>query len=638
MADEAQTPVEEAHGELSLARIALAEDDLHHVANHLGGAIAYAPSLPEVHELLAALAARCPDGGLSLFPLGAPAYIGTVVAHAHLLAQGDPGRALTLLAESTAHDPGKPWADVSWVRALDLRTVDPDLLVRVFVTTMRSLADPVPAPVRQANEVYLDLARRAVDAHPDHALLHGAAAGVGRRFGETALAVRWGERAVALDFSKLTSVWYAYALKSDGQLDKALDVMREARRRYPLDLDICADMANWLTEFDRLDEALALVEEAMAVDPSYDCIVHTAHRLRYLRDGDARHLVALVDFIRDSPVDSHEHSDLEDSCRGRYWLGMPAGPTEACVNVLRQVAPENRGGAISMSLSALEVPSALAILRRECPGLELEIAGPPPADLVTALRPGRQLWRYDGLTASPAVPPPSPASVELLTGVTVPSWPHPVAAYDRAMPLGQLPVDELLSLLVHPPARPADQASLPECWWERSAQVFVCLGILHCRELSSGTPGDTGAQRALLTGIAYGIEDWTVEAALFALTVSAWFDPACRDEVRDLVGRRFVAAADAGRDRVVTILPSLACLVQIVPGMTPEVTSLAEEVLRREEDEGEPAGTPRPPAQRAPNPAPDTRPAGPASSTRPAPGSAPDKRSALRRFFGGGKG
>lgn len=636
MADEAQTPVEEAHGELSLARIALAENDLHHAANHLGGAIGHAPDLPEVHELLATLSARCPDGGLSLFPLDAPAYIGTVVAHAHLLAPADPGQALALLAESTAHDPGKPWADVSWVRAVDLRAVDPDSLVRVFVTTMRSLTDPVPDGVRRANEVYLDLARRAVDAHPGHALLHGAAAGVGRRFGETELAVRWGQQAVGLEFSKLTAVWYAYALKADGRLDPALEVMREARRRYPLDLDICADMANWLTEADRLDEALALVEDAMTVDPSYDCVVHTVHRLRYLRDGDANHLVALVDFTREFPIDSHEHSDLEDSCHGQYWLGMPAGPTEACVNVLRQIPREDRSHGISLSLSALEVPSALAVLRRECPGLTVDIAGSPPADMVNPLRPGRELWRYDGMSASPAVPPPSPASVELLTGVTVPGWPHPVAAYDHAMPLGQLPAGELLSLLVHPPARPAGYANLPECWWERSAQVFACLGILHCQELASGTPGDTRAQRALLTEIAYGVEDWTVEAALFALTVSAWLDPAVRDEVRDLVGRRFVTAVEASRHRVVTILSSLAALVRIVPGMVPEVTALAQEVLRRDEEQQDGQGEQiarrapgqRVPAQRAPEPAPG---GGSAS------GSATGKRSALRRFLRGGK-
>jgi tetratricopeptide (TPR) repeat protein len=582
--DEVHALVQEAHGELSLARIALAEDDLSHAANHLAGAVAYAPGLPEVHELLAGLAARCPDGGLSLFPLGEHPFVGTVVARAHLLAPSEPGTALMLLAKSTAHDPSRAWADVSWVRALAVDTVDPEVLARVLITTMRGLHDPVPAQLRPANEVYLDLARRAVDAHPDHALLLGAAAGVGRRFGETALAVRWGERALHREPNKLTAIWYGYALKADGQLDNALDVMREAHRRHPLDLDICADMANWLSEAGRLDEALTILDEAMRTDPSYDCVVHTAQRLRFLRDGDVRHLVALVDFIRDNPVHSHEHGDLADGCRRRDWLGLVTGPTEACVNVLRQVPPDGRAAPGQLSLSALEVPSALALLRRECPAMTVEVAGPPPADMVTPLRPGRQLWRYDGTTAYPTVEPAAASSAQLLAGIATPSWPHPVAAYDLALPLGQLPAGELLSLLVHPPARPPDYAELPDGWWESSAQVFACLGILHCGELGSGTPGDTSGARRLLTEIAYGIEDWTVAAALFALTVSAWLAPDCRPEVVETVGRRFLNAMDAARHREVTILPSLAALILIVPEMPSEVTALARDVLNRSED------------------------------------------------------
>ena len=54
--------IEQAQGELSLARVAIAEGDLKHGANHVAGAIAYAPALPEVHEVLAGLAARSEDG------------------------------------------------------------------------------------------------------------------------------------------------------------------------------------------------------------------------------------------------------------------------------------------------------------------------------------------------------------------------------------------------------------------------------------------------------------------------------------------------------------------------------------------------------------------------------------------------
>jgi hypothetical protein len=135
-----------------------------------------------------------------------------------------------------------------------------------------------------------------------------------------------------------------------------------------------------------------------------------------------------------------------------------------------------------------------------------------------------------------------------------------------------LPVDDLLGLSVHPPARPDRFADLPAGYWERAAQVFACLGILHCRKL------DKQGRHRLLTGIAYGVEDWTVEAALFALTVAAWLDPSCREQVAETVGQRFRTAPRSAQHREVTIRGSLATLVRIVPGMNSEVTTLASKI------------------------------------------------------------
>ncbi|GGM76504.1 hypothetical protein GCM10007977_092420 [Dactylosporangium sucinum] len=582
VAEAEEDPVAQAHGELSLARIALAEDDLEHAANHLAGAIAWAPALPEVHELLAALATRAGDGVAGLFPLEEPAYIGTVVARAHLLSRTSPVEALRLLAQATRFDPAQPWADVSWVRALDVARLDPDELARLTVGVMQPLGDPAGPEVARANEVYLDLVRRATVAHPGHALLHGAAAGLARRFpGHTAEAVRWGARGHKLHADKLTAVWYAYALRADGRLNEALKVMRAAWKAAPGEMDLCADMANWLAEAGRLDEALELLDTATRTAPDYDCAVHTAARLRFAYDGDVRHLVALADFMREHPVTSHEHADLDEACRERRWLGAVAGPAEACVNVLHQLAAEDRGPMAHLSLSALEVPSALALLRRASPGIEVEITGPPPADMVAPLRPGRALWRYDALDAYPTVEPAARASQELLARVAAPAWPHPIAAYDHALPLGQLPVEELLSLLVHPPAAP-DGWPMAQGWWERSAQTFACLGLLHCEELRAGAaPGDTARARALLTEIAYGVEDWTTDTACFALAVAAWLDPACREDVVAAVGYRFLAAVQASRQRAVTIRDSLAEVVLMTPDMVPDVVGLARDVLGR---------------------------------------------------------
>ncbi|MBO0871670.1 MAG: tetratricopeptide repeat protein, partial [Micromonosporaceae bacterium] len=315
--------IDQAQGELSLARVALAENDLDHAANHVAGATAYAPSIPEIHELLAVLATRSEDGGLGLFPVGQNMYVGTAVCHAHLLSRRDPGQALAMLAQATAFDPAKPWADAAWVRACSTEGIDPDLLVRMFVTVISALGQPVPETVRKANTVYFELARQAVAAHPHHAVLHGVCSAVARRLGDKQTAVDWGRRGVELESNKLTMTWYAYAVLADGRLDDALAVMYRAWRAYPAESDIAADISSWLADAGRLDEALQVIESAVRTNPSDDCGVHTMHRLRFLRDRDAAtHLVALSDFMASQTESSHEHTDLADCCRGQAWLGQ----------------------------------------------------------------------------------------------------------------------------------------------------------------------------------------------------------------------------------------------------------------------------------------------------------------------------
>ena len=86
--------------------------------------IAQAPTLPETHELLSRLAARA-DGGLELFPLEQHAFVGTVVARAHLLAAaGRPEDGLPLLVAASGHTPGVDWAGVPWVSDPDARRAD----------------------------------------------------------------------------------------------------------------------------------------------------------------------------------------------------------------------------------------------------------------------------------------------------------------------------------------------------------------------------------------------------------------------------------------------------------------------------------------------------------------------------------
>jgi hypothetical protein len=291
--------------------------------------------------------------------------------------------------------------------------------------------------------------------------------------------------------------------------------------------------------------------------------------------------VNLVDFIREQPVDSHPHHDLDQACHGNEWLGYVPAAREAITNMLGGISPDQRAGMVRVGLSGLEVPSAIALVRRECPNISMELPDPPP-DMVTPIRPGPVLWRYDGSTAAPAVAPPPAQASALMAETATPSWKHPVDAYERARPLGRLGVTSLLATLVHPPARPAEHADLADTFWERCVQTFACLGILHCTVPGpSGAPG--GGTRDLLARVMDGIEDWTTETAMFALVAESWVDPSCRAEVSRLVGDRLRRAADAAQRRPVTILPSLAGLALMAPQLPDDVRTLASRALADEE-------------------------------------------------------
>jgi tetratricopeptide (TPR) repeat protein len=517
-------PRRSADHDLQEARAAIDRGEMHHAADHLAGAIAHAPTLPETHELLSRLAARA-DGALELFPLEQHAFVGTVVARAHLLAAaGRPEDGLPLLAAASGHTPGVDWAGVPWVSEPSLGVrMEPDLLARMIMQLCTAVGDPAPEEGRVALQPYLTVVRHAVAAHPEHPLLLGAGSALARRVGEAAIAVDWAARGARARPSKLAEIWLGYAYRSAGDIPKALAALSRAVAHDPDDLSVYADIAGTLADHGRLDEALQWTDRALERDPEFDCAVHTSHRLRYRADGDLAHLVGLADFQRDHPDDSHEHTDLAECCRDLPWLSR--------------------------------VPSA------------------PD----TAADPRRR---------SPSERRPSAAAVERLHRVAHPLWPHPPAAYDAALGLVLVEPDELLALLAHPPAAPDTEigralAEHDPALWGRCAQVWACLGLLH-----HGTeePWADSDRRRLLVDLALGGADRITEAALFALVTYAWVDPSARADVAVLMARRLAEIAGDQREHPAAIAWSVAHLALATPALSPAARRLAETVIRAEED------------------------------------------------------
>ncbi|MFJ8471982.1 tetratricopeptide repeat protein [Kitasatospora sp. NPDC094011] len=600
-----------AEGEVAVARLAIDSGDLTHAADHLADAILADPQLPELHEALAELCAAAggPGKARELFPLDGEVYLGTVVCRAHVeAAAGDWDTAVALLASAIQYEPARPWAHTAWLAREDLPTlVDPDAVAQAAARAAGALPDPLPAELADAVRPFERFLRAVTDRHPEHPLLLAMASGLTRRFGATTRAVELAEHAQRLAPGYLPAVMLGNALRADGRPEEALAVWEaELARTAPDDSDssgyLAVDVAELYGTLGRPAEGLPWLERVLAVDPDHPKAAPARHGLRHAVDGDAAHLLALADHHRDHPDHEYAQDLLERLSHREPWLGMVSGATEATVNVLHQVlgtSGTGRDTEIDCTASAVEPPSSVLAVQLALPRSTVtyrSVGEPDPRLPLT--EPTTRIWAWDGTDPRPAVAAPAPAGAELLRATAEIVWPTVPAAYDHAVRLAGLPLDELLGALVHPPLPREDDlgrallAHQPELW-VRAVQAFACLGIAHHR---TDQPWEGSERRRVLRDLLLGPEDWVVEAAGFALVAIGWTHPAARADIAELLRQRLHYSARASRSRVVTILRSYCALVLAAPWTDRADRDLARQLLAeadaRDADDGDPTEDP----------------------------------------------
>ncbi len=378
-----------------------------------------------------------------------------------------------------------------------------------------------------------------------------------------------------------------YALRAADRADDALRVWQEEIARDASDLSLMVDVAELYAVTGRAAQGLPWAERAAAADPGHPQAAPAVLGVRYAADGDAAHLLALADHLREHPDHPYAATVLVRHSEGQPWLGMVAGATEATVNVLHQIlespdAEAARDHEIELAASMIEPPSATLAFLMAFPNGELvngSVGDPDPREPAGPV--GRLVWRYEGLTAHPAVPAPSPDAAHLVRDTVAVAWPHLPAAYDHAVRLSGLSLDDLLGVLVHPPLPGDDapghylRAHRPELWI-RAVQSFACLGLAHHR---ADEPWLESVRRSVLLDLLGGPEDWVSEAAAFAMVATAWVDPSVREDVGLRVVERMLTAAKAYRTREVTVLGSLCRLVLLCPWLDETYTALARDLL-----------------------------------------------------------
>lgn len=591
----------EAEGELALARLALDDGELTHAAAHAGNAIAADPTLRAAYEVLDELCAAAADVHV-LFPLEGTPYVGAVAARSYLAArEGMLDDAFSLLCRAAEAVPGKPWA-AGWLAALGASAQDlagrmnPDSAARFLTRLALSLRDPADAEAVATLGPFLDVARVVVARHQEPAGILPPLSGLARRMGKVDEAIAWCERAEKSAPSAAAAIMLGYALRNAGRPEEAHQAWLRALRRDSGNVELRVDIAEHLAARGRIDEGIRWLDEALTLRPEHPKAFPSSCQMRYAKDGDIAHLVRLTDWWREHPEHRYADQMLARACSGKWWLSLVPAPTEAVCNMLVSAVKDHPDPAYlrdiqgDCTVSALEVPSAMAAVKAAAPGLKVAPPPTPAPDIRVPLAEGRyRLWTYHGTEATPAVAAPSPRAVAALQSVAGSGvWPHPVAAYDTAVPLSALSLDDLLGLLAHGVPVAEDNApwqrmrATNPTYWPRFTQAWACLGLLHHR---ADEPWPDSTRRLVLLDLVRGVEDWAADAALNALVTAAWMDPGIRRDVTDIAGARFLDAMEAFRQREVTIVTSLAHLVLLTPGMPSEVTGLAKTVIERQSAE-----------------------------------------------------
>ncbi len=596
-------PRVEAEGELAIARLNLDGGDAEHAAVHVAQALHHDPAFEQSYAMIDELAGHA--AGLeelaAWFTIGEPMYLGGAVALAVLRAKaGQHAMAIEIIGQITAMRPDQPWCAAPWFGPYLAELVtgrEAAIAVGHFAS---GLPDPAPAELAELQAPWLEFAR-AVAAQPETTAQSLAILStLARRIGGVGEAIAWCTRAEMMDRhgaadgeNQVGALMLGFAYRSAGRPHEALDAWERALALDPYNIDLYIDMAETCMQQDDHAQAIQWAERAMQYDPAH--VKPQAVRLSAIytqsdyTDGTA--FAALQQLAREYPEHPYPRHLLNVARQNRPWIGSVPWPTEATsgllVRLLDDKIPSDApfDSAPRMSITSLEAPSPNAVVRSYFPGLTVDAGNIPEPDIRVPISTafGAPIWSYPtaGTRESPTVAAPSSGAVAILRAVAGPgSWSDPISAFDGAAELGKLSEQDLLGLVAHIP--PPDDDSWDQRWhaapayWARMAQAWACLGILHFR---AEEPWRTSRRRALLLRLLFGNEDWSVDAAAFALYVSALLHEGQRPDIAAAVGARYLHATLAFGRRPTELQEPMAHIVLACPAIDPRLVQYAHEML-----------------------------------------------------------
>ncbi|WP_028550227.1 tetratricopeptide repeat protein [Paenibacillus sp. UNC451MF] len=426
-------------------------------------------------------------------------------------------------------------------RVVSLEEIEENTII-LFVSGVMKSIDLLEGNVRQSVLAAISsILRRMCVMYPKSYMLYWLLSSMYRRQEDMKGALTAAKTAYKLNKCWNTSIGMALCFRAEGSIRKAAGYYKKAGKLDPENETSYLDLGDLYLENGLYKKAVKAYKKALDIQPNHEWAMASTLYSEYMLKKDAERLGRIETYYKANTNNVRARQLLNPLLPGSAipFVDYIPEPEEASINVLRQIAEQNpdleSGGTISLSINYLEAPSAIHAFElylnkfgksSHPPKLNLTIEDvPEPDPRKTIADNGVILWKYDGLSAQPAMPKPSSKVVDAVSRLAV--TPYQLEEwYFRAGEIAKSLTPELLpdffTILTHPPEPPEPISSW--LWIQRTqyAAVFIMA------QLSPSKPSEA------LLSICYGQMDWPINAAFTALAYQAQGNPELEKSVSEV--------------------------------------------------------------------------------------------------------
>ncbi|MCI0739407.1 MAG: hypothetical protein L0Y72_10215 [Gemmataceae bacterium] len=584
----------------------LAKGDLVHGAFHLAGAIVEEPLNEDWLKLVDRYIAAAPEP-LELAPLKeGPEGNWLGIAALRALILGKTNRipeAVALVLQAVMARPDKPYLDwaISWLEQEPAE--GPRVDRKALLTFFGYVLQRYPGTVITAQDRVEDLGRLCrfamqTIADPDaEVMLTFARVALVRKLGRLDEALAAAERGYARHPGYFMAGSLASVYDGRGDHESWLRWQRVALEHDPKNVPVRLELGDRSLDAGQLAEAIRWYEEALACEPEQPWALPSLYAARHLQ-GDVRARTQLETYAALHPDNLRAASLIR---RGIPYIGFLPEPQEATLGILRQItelakSPEGPPrGSCTVTLNAIEAPSSRLACSLGIAALGIDLDIPFTITNIQAPDPRLprrpvqyQVWKYREqrkllrrtLTTDPiaAVPEPNAAVTAAVAEIAMSPYDRPVwlAAAADLVRRRKPRIEDLLGVCAFPPSLPANVYA--PIWIQR-VQVVAALAMAS---FDSEVPWPSSRRKQVLFDLASGAMDWTVDAAVIALTALAQVEQGISEEIVELF---LGLVRQQPRPGHVCYLWTLVCCFQQLPGLSKEYREWAAEYQRQMEVE-----------------------------------------------------